>query len=111
MDHLATIFSCKRKTIRWPRVLFYNMLDVAGVAAFVIWMSRKTNWSLNVQRRRRRKFLKQLGQQRIDDYIQVRLQNPRILQHFDAKLRYSFYNEGAWKTRSVLICRTHARGH
>ena len=39
MDHLATIFSCSRKSNRWPMVLFYNMLDVAGVAAFVISIS------------------------------------------------------------------------
>ena len=39
LDHLATIFSCRRKNIRWPMVLFYNMLDVAGVAAFVIGIS------------------------------------------------------------------------
>ena len=47
MDHLATIFSCKRKTNRWPMVLFYNMLDVAGVAAFVIRISLNPDWSLN----------------------------------------------------------------
>ena len=80
MDHLATIFSCKRKTNRWPMDLFYNMLDVAGVAAFVIWISLNPDWSLNDRQGRRRKFLKQLGQELIDDYIQVRLQNPRILQ-------------------------------
>ena len=61
-------------------VLFYNMLDVAGVAAFVIWISLNPDWSLNDRRWRRRKFLKQLVQELIDDYIQVRLQNPRILQ-------------------------------
>lgn len=79
MDHLATIFSCKRKTNRWPMVLFYNMLDVAGVAAFVIWISLNPDWSLNDRKGRRRKFLKQLGQELIEDYIQVRLQNPRVL--------------------------------
>ena len=80
MDHLATIFSCKRKTNRWPMVHFYNMLDVVGVAAFVIRISLNPDWSLNDRRGWRRKFLKQLGQELIDDYIQVRLQNPRILQ-------------------------------
>ena len=34
MDHLATLLSCKRKMNRWPIVLFFNMLDVAGVATF-----------------------------------------------------------------------------
>ena len=38
MDHLAMIVSCRRKNNQWPMVLFY-MLDVAGVAAFIIWIS------------------------------------------------------------------------
>ena len=33
MDCLVMIFSCRSKSNRWPMVLFYNMLDVAGVAA------------------------------------------------------------------------------
>ena len=45
MDHLTTIFSCRRKTNRWPMVLFCNMLDVAGVAAFIIWISLNPDWS------------------------------------------------------------------
>ena len=56
-----------------------NMLDVVVVAAFVIWISLNDDWCLNDQRGQRHKFLKQLGQELIDDYIQVRLQNPRIL--------------------------------
>ena len=53
------------------------MLDVA---AFVIWISLNPAWSLNDRKVRCRKFLKQLSQELIDDYIQVRLQNPTILQ-------------------------------
>ena len=34
MDHMATLLSCKRTINHWPMVLFFNMLDVAGVAAF-----------------------------------------------------------------------------
>ena len=47
MDHLTTIFSCRRKTNWWPMVLFFNMLDVAGVAAFIIWISLNPDWSFN----------------------------------------------------------------
>ena len=45
MDHLASIFTCRRKTNRWPMVLFYNMLDVAGVAAFVVCVSLNPDWA------------------------------------------------------------------
>ena len=45
MDHLASIFTCRMKTNQWPMVLFYNMLDVAGVVAFFIWISLNPEWA------------------------------------------------------------------
>jgi len=33
MDHLAGTYSVKRKSNRWPLVLFFNMMDVAAIAA------------------------------------------------------------------------------
>ena len=55
-------------------VLFYNMLDLAGVAAFIIWISLHADWSFNDRQGRRQKFLKQFGQELTNDYIQIRLQ-------------------------------------
>jgi hypothetical protein len=34
----------KRRTNRWPFAFFMNMLDVMGVAAFVIWMIQHPQW-------------------------------------------------------------------
>ena len=79
MDHLDTIFSSRRKTNRWPMVLFYNILDVAGLAAFVIWISLNPDWSFSDQQGRRLKFLKQLPQKLINDYIQIHLQTQSCL--------------------------------
>ena len=79
MDHLTTIFSCRRKPNRWPMVLFFNMLDVAGVAAFIIWISLNLDWSFNDPQGRRRKFLKQLSQELTNDYIQICLQTQSCL--------------------------------
>ena len=45
IDHFASIFTCHRKTNRWPMVLFYNMLGVAGVAAFGVCVSLKPDWA------------------------------------------------------------------
>ena len=55
-------------------VLFFNMLDVAGVATFIIWISLNPDWSFNDRQGRCRKFLKQLGQELTNDYIQGCLQ-------------------------------------
>ena len=44
LDHLAGLFSVKRKTRRWPLVLFFNMLDVGAIASFVIWIANYPDW-------------------------------------------------------------------
>ena len=37
MDHLATNYSCRRNTRRWPMTLFFNMLDVGAIASYMMW--------------------------------------------------------------------------
>ncbi len=49
MDHFATMFSCKRKTNQWPMVLFYNMLEVAAITAFIICLSLNPEWFAHYQ--------------------------------------------------------------
>ena len=39
MDHLATNYSDRRNTRRWPMTLCFNMLDVGGIASYVMWNS------------------------------------------------------------------------
>ena len=39
-DQMAHRFTCKRKTNRWPLVIFMNMLDAAGIAAFTLWTKK-----------------------------------------------------------------------
>ena len=41
MDKLALTYTTKRGTKRWPMVLFYNMLDMSGVAAGVVFKTKK----------------------------------------------------------------------
>ena len=40
MDQMCHKFTTKRKTNRWPMLLFYDMLDLASIASIVCW--RKT---------------------------------------------------------------------
>ena len=37
MDKYLSEYTTKRKTNRWPLAFFYNMLDVAALAAFVLY--------------------------------------------------------------------------
>jgi hypothetical protein len=70
------MFSVKRKTRRWPLVVFFNMLDVSGVAAFVIWIANYPDWQIKRHASRRRKFIVELGTSLVDEQIKRRLQNP-----------------------------------
>ena len=37
LDQMAHCYTTKRKTNRWPVVMFFNMIDVAGIAANISW--------------------------------------------------------------------------
>src|SRR6218665_3869168 len=62
MDHLACIYSCKRKINRWLTVLFFNMLDMAAIASFVIWMCSNPDWNKLSKAIRRRQVIVSLGE-------------------------------------------------
>lgn len=44
MDHMVSLYSCKCKINRWPMVMFFNMVDVAALASFVLWISKEPDW-------------------------------------------------------------------
>ena len=79
MDHLVGTYSVKRKSSRWPLVLFFNIIDIAAIAAYVVWLCNFPDWRINKRLSRRRFFLKELGTTLEDDLLQQRLQNPRAL--------------------------------
>ena len=79
LDHLCRLYSCKRKIRRWPMILWFNMLDCAAIAAYIIWILKFPDWEFG-KRHRRRLFLKQLGRELVNDHIQRRLENPQALQ-------------------------------
>ena len=38
LDHLATMYTSRRKVNRWPVALFGSIVDVRAVAAFIVWL-------------------------------------------------------------------------
>ncbi|KRX87979.1 hypothetical protein T4E_3880 [Trichinella pseudospiralis] len=63
------IFDLGRRTQRWPMALWFNTSDCAGLAAFVIWTMKKTEW--NAQKsQRRRTFLMECGKNFVDVVLQ-----------------------------------------
>lgn len=92
MDQMLGTYSCKRATQRWPLAMFYNMLDVAALAAFTIYNEMKP-----IKRSdRRRSFLLLLTKQLATPNIEERALNnhitsyPRIrnaMEAFDVRVR------------------------
>ena len=62
LNQLVHTYPCKRKTNRWPVAFFMNLLDVCGVAAYVIWTTLYPQWNERKQKSRRRLFLVDLAE-------------------------------------------------
>jgi len=79
MGHIVTVFSCKQKINRWPMVLFFNMVDVAALASFTVWLCNVPDWRKVSKCARRRHFLVELGEQLVKPLISRRLGMPTTL--------------------------------
>lgn len=58
-------------------VLFYNILDISALNAYVVWTHINPNWNEN-KLQRRRLFLKELGKHLVKEQLQTRLGLPTI---------------------------------
>lgn len=47
MDHFATMYTTRRKINRWPMVLFFNILDIAGIASYILWLGNNPDWKIS----------------------------------------------------------------
>ena len=75
MDEEVEEFTCRRKTVRWPFVLFFNMLDIAAFNAFILMKNEGYSAS-------RKCFLKNLCKQLAEKSIRQRFhRNPRLGPH------------------------------
>jgi hypothetical protein len=74
LDHLVTLYTSRRKTNRWPMVLFWNMIDVATVSALILWLGNNAQWKVSEGRRRRNLFLRQLGYDLVKPQMELRAQ-------------------------------------
>ena len=92
MDQMLGTYKCKRSTNRWPLAMFYNKVDIAALAAFVIYNEMK----LINRSDRRRSFLLKLTKQLAIPNIEERANNNRIttyprvrsaMEAFDVKVR------------------------
>ncbi|XP_060792618.1 piggyBac transposable element-derived protein 4-like [Neoarius graeffei] len=76
LDKLVTSYSCKRRTLQWPLVIFFDILDISAYNAFVIWMSLSPEWNRG-KLQKRRLFLEELGKMLVRPQIVRRQHLPR----------------------------------
>lgn len=77
-------YSTKRKTNRWPNVVFSNMLDISALNAFIIFSEIDVSWAPGDLNRRRPEFLRQLALSLANEYMIKRSKIPQ--QPFSAEL-------------------------
>eukprot|EP00066_Takifugu_rubripes_P014261 XP_011603527.1 PREDICTED: piggyBac transposable element-derived protein 4-like [Takifugu rubripes] len=98
MDKLVTAYSCKWRTLRWPLVIFFDMLDISAYNAFVIWMALNPEWK-GVKLQKRRLFLEDLGKELVRPQIERRKHIPRTPASAAMVRRIQKENAGALSTQ------------
>ena len=79
LDQLVREHTCTRSTRCWPLILFLNLIDVACVKAFVLWMLQYCNW----QQRRiiRRLYPLSLGEEMVTPRVRRRADSGNVDRH------------------------------
>lgn len=86
-DQKMAAYNVSRSTRRWPMVIFYNLLNIAGINAHVICQSNSPDETN--QYKERRLFLKKLSFDLVKENMKIRSTNPRIrkdIRHLGLKL-------------------------
>lgn len=73
---MVATYSCRRKTRRWPLALFFNMLDISALNAYIVWTAIDPTWNRG-KSHRRRLFLEELGKKMITPHMARRQRLPQ----------------------------------
>lgn len=66
VDKLCASYDCARNTRRWPMVVFYSLLNIAGINSMIIHQSN------NISHGKRRDFLRNLAFKLVESHLRVR---------------------------------------
>ncbi|XP_011699423.1 PREDICTED: piggyBac transposable element-derived protein 4-like [Wasmannia auropunctata] len=84
MDQMVSRYTTHRRTARWPLAIFFNILDVAALAAYIIYY--ENNKMIKKKTNQRRVFLRQLSEELAKPFIEDRAGNAQVMHHFTTKL-------------------------
>lgn len=76
MDKAVMCYTTKRKTNRWPLIVFYNIIDISSYNAYVLFSKVTNSWG-SKDFRKRRYFLENLGMALVKPHIERRRCFPR----------------------------------
>lgn len=73
---MISTYSCRRKTRQWPLALFFNMMDISALNAYIVWTAIDPAWHQGMSHRRRL-FLEELGKKLVTPQIARRQHLPK----------------------------------
>lgn len=76
---MISYYSTKRKTNRWPNVVFSNIVDISALNAFILYTGIDSSWAANDSNRKRPEFLRQLAMCLSEEYMLNRTVKPKNL--------------------------------
>lgn len=100
LDQLVSTYTSKRKTNRWPMIIFYNMLDISAYNAFVLWTSINPDWNKN-KLTKRRLFLEELGKSLVAPLITSRRSMPKTEEALKMVKKYQGISQSQTPSSSV----------
>lgn len=77
-------YTTQRQTNRWPLAFFFNIIDVASLAAYTVYY--ENNKVTPKKTSQRRIFLRQLSEELCMPHIQERSHNCQIMRQFSTKM-------------------------
>lgn len=75
LDQLTHSFTCRRKSNRWPFAFFCNLVDVCGIAAYVVWKNLHPSWKATQAKKARKLFLREVAEGLVTPQIRQRSKN------------------------------------
>lgn len=84
MDQLLGEYSCQRMRKRWPLSLFFNMIDLTALAAYIIYYENNPN--IRCTNSKRKRFLRQLAKELSMPIIEERSVNQQVMRNFNTKI-------------------------
>lgn len=76
LDQMCSLMSCSRKTNRWPMALFYGMINIACINAYVIYCHNVSSKGEKVLSRKA--FMKSLSMALTSSFMRKRLETPTL---------------------------------